>query len=255
MQEIFKKLNRQTQTEKTEIEFETNLQNIIGASMTKEHRLVYFETEQTEPFYIDFVPHSGTTNAIYLIPSYHLLYLPNSTTNFHCINVPHSCINDIEKYWIYNLKYKSEKSIVFETNNIYLHNRIITQGLASNFPTAQIFPSIQYILFAEKLSHFISQSNITHQLSILDLIDKMCITKKTINRFCDTIFSASPSTIIRYHLILKTAFMIISCKLNSFTNIADDLEFKNLSAFGRYVKTFSGFTPKEIRENYAHLNL
>lgn len=88
MQEIFKKLNRENQPEKTEIEFETNPHRIIGASMTKEHRLLCFETQQTEPLYIDFIPYNGTTDTIFLIPSGHLLYLPNSTTHFHCINVP-----------------------------------------------------------------------------------------------------------------------------------------------------------------------
>ncbi len=104
MQEIFNKLNKQNQPEKKEIEFETNPHRLIGASMTKEHRLLYFETEQTEPLYIDFIPYNGTTDTIFLIPSGHLLYLPNSTTHFHCINVPYSCINDFELSWFYIYK-------------------------------------------------------------------------------------------------------------------------------------------------------
>src|SRR5690606_17096305 len=111
----------QKQAEKTEIGYEFNPQNLIGTSMTKEHRLIYFKVVQTELFYIDFVQHSGTTNTIYLIPSGHILYLPNSITKLYCINIPQSCTNEVEQYWINTFKYRLDKSITYPSNTIKLH--------------------------------------------------------------------------------------------------------------------------------------
>lgn len=169
MKEIFQKLNRQPYTDKTEIEFEVNSQNIIDCSMTKEHRLVYFEAKQSESFYIDFVPYHGITNTIYLIPSGHLLYLPISITNFHCINVPDSCINDMEKYWIYSLKYKNEKSIHSTHLNTQQLANLQGKNIIQKTLYNQITPDIstfQYLPKAEDVMLCVSSLICCHQLSV-----------------------------------------------------------------------------------------
>lgn len=259
MKEIFQKLNRQPYTEKTEIEFETNPQNIVGASMTKEHRLVYFEKEQTEPFYIDFVPHKGVTDCIFIIPAGHLLYFPNSTTNFHCIYIPHKCLNNIEKYWIYNLKYKNQKSIILNHSKINFNGksltRIITQIFDSVNEDGQNIPSLQYIQQAELLNNNIYQTVITHQFSINDWTEILNTTRKTVLRICSLVFDETPTKIIRYHLFLSIIFQIISCQMQPLSEVANNLGFRDLSTFNRYVKTISGYTPKELRENYNHIKL
>lgn len=260
MQEIFKKLNPQIQTEneKTEIEFETDLQNIIGASIAKDHRLIYFETEQTEPFYIDFVPHFGATNTIYLIPSGHLLYLPYSTIYFHCINIPHSCINDIEKCWIYSLKYKNNKSIHVENlKTSHLQNlqkkNIIPQAFYKQItPHTSIF---QYLQQAEELMLCLANFNCSHQLSLKELKETLNITEKTLQRVCSTVFEFSPMAILRYHLILKIIFEIIYDKQKSLSVIANELHFRDVSTFSRYVRQLTRLTPKEIREAHYHIIL
>lgn len=252
MQEIFKKIN---QIDKTNIDFEVNPQSIIGGSMTREHRLLYFDTEQTDPLYIDFIPHNGTTDTIYLIPSGHLLYLPNSTTNFHCINVPHKCLNNIEKYWIYNLKYKSGKDISFSTSNIQLQNRIITQVLASNFIGKQNTPSLQYIQQAELLIEYIHQTRMTNQFSINDCAEILNTIRKTVLRICSLVFKETPINIIRHHLFMCIIFQTISCQMQPLSEIANSLGFRDLSTFNRYVKTISGYTPKELRANFYHIRL
>lgn len=255
MQEIFKKLIRHDQTEKAEITLESNPQNIIGASMTKEHRLVYFESEQSEPFYIDFVPYNGTVDCIFIIPAGHLLYLPFSTTNFYCIYIPHNCINNTEKYLIYSLKYKSSKGISFDIDNIPQHNRIITQVLASNFNERQKTPSLHYIQQAELLIDNIYQAVITHQFSLNDCAEILNTTRKTVLRICNLVFDETPTNIIRYHLFLSIVFHIISCQVKPLSEVASNLGFRDLSTFNRYVKTISGYTPKELRENYNHIKL
>lgn len=258
MQEIFRKLNPQNQTDKTEIEFEVNSQNIIGGSMIKEHRLVYFEAKQSEPFYIDFVPYHGITNTIYLIPSGHLLYLPISTTNFHCINVPHSCLNDFEKCCIYSLKYKNEKSMHSTHLNTQqlanLQGKNIIQNILYN-PIAPNTSTFQYLQHAEDVMVCLSRLTCCHQLSVNDLLNELSISEKTLQRVCNAIFEFQPTQILRYHLTLKIVFHIINDKQKSFTEIVNELNFRDVSTFGRYVKTLTKFTPKEIRTTYSHIVL
>lgn len=258
MQEIFKKLNRHDQTEKTEIEIETNPQNIIGASITKEHRIVCFEKEQTEPFYIDFVSHNGTVDCIFIIPAGHLLYLPISTTNFYCIYIPHKCLNNTEKYLIYSLKYKTQKSVIYYSENINSMgslSRIITQIFDSIKEVGQIIPSLQYIQQAELITNNFQQTSITHQFSISDWTQILNTTRKTVLRICNLVFDETPTNIIRYHLFLSIVFHIISCQVKPLSEVASNLGFRDLSTFNRYVKTISGYTPKELRENYNHIKL
>lgn len=254
MKEIFQKLNRQPYTEKTEIEFEVNPQNIIGDSITKEHRLLYFDTVQTEPLYIDFVPHNGTTNTIFLIPSGHLLYLPYQITNYNTIIIPHTCLNDIEKYWIYRLKYKNDKSITFTQQLERFAEKNILQDIIDNqtIPNTTVF---QYIQQAEHIMLYLFNTNCCHQLSVKEILSRMNITEKTLQRICKTVFELQPTQILRYHLTLKIVFHLINDKQKTNSEIASELNFKDVSTFNRYVKTLTKFTPKEIRETHNHIIL
>src|SRR5690554_4836735 len=200
MKEIFQKLNRQPYTEKTEIEFETNPQNIVGASMTKEHRLVYFEKEQTEPFYIDFVPHKGVTDCIFIIPAGHLLYIPHNINDFACINIPHSNLNQSEKHLLLNQKYKSIKSLngtKFNKKEVEkVHPKFLIQKLSSNYQTTNV-SSFQYIQQAEEVVNYLSNSLCCHQLSVKELLNRLNISEKTLQRICSSIFEFQPIQILR----------------------------------------------------------
>lgn len=69
------------------------------------------------------------------------------------------------------------------------------------------------------------------------------------------LLTLKPISIIRYHLLLKTIFTIISKKLTPFHQIADELQFEEVSAFNRYIKAILQHTPTAIREQYNHIIL
>lgn len=260
MQEIFEKLNKQNQTEKTEIEFETNPQNILGGSITKEHRLIYFKKSQPQNLYIDFNVNKILSNKIFVVPAGHLLYLPPILSDFGCVTFPTSSLNEMEIFWFLSKKYLADKSMDFQMNNLNfeINDRKCNRLSAFLNTEIQYSPneiSIQYIKQADKLCSALFETLITHTFTVTDLANSIANSHKTLYRICSNIFSVKPQHIIHYHLMVKILVYIIDNKGISLHIISEELGFKNTSAFARFTKAFTGLSPKEIREIYFRLHL
>lgn len=253
MVEIFHHLNTRKQFDKNEVKSQDKL---IGCTISNVHRLIFFSKSQGLPIYINFVDHKIVPGNLYIIPAGHLLYLPLGTHNFSCIYRPHSQISNVEKYWIYQQKYKGKKTLDIDKSEIELlsqsPNTIISR-LATDFSHTNNIPPVQYLQQADELCSLISSIICNHKLSVSDLVKGINTTEKTLQRVCNTVFGKNPIHIIRYQLQLKIMFQILSRKDDSFSEIANDLRFMSSSTFGRYVKSLSGFTPKEIRDNHPHI--
>lgn len=255
MLEIFEKLNRNSHNEKNEISLLNNPEQYLGASITNEHRLLYFENNQHEPVYIDFFEQYITSNKLYIVPSRHLLYIPLSTKNYHCFIVPEATLSDFEKCWIYMFKYKTDKSIDFSIQTIKIFQKnFLTQffKLSALEIRTNSFPNLYN---AKQLCNLIENTNFTHNLTVTGFSQKLCVTQPTLWRVCNSIFYSKPQTILRYHLLLKIIYCLISNRQTSIYEIADDLGFKDVTTFSRFIKIATNYSPTEIRNKYEHINI
>ncbi|MDQ6530025.1 helix-turn-helix domain-containing protein [Flavobacterium sp. LHD-85] len=258
MIELFQKLSKHSHQEVAVTTLLSNPANYIGGSVTNDHRLLFFDSNLSESIYIDFTTYEVTTNKLYYIPVKHLLYLPNTIKQFYCIIIPICQINDIEKSILFSLYYKKDKSIKFNLSFIELKSKIESNRFVSELVfliNNESYPSLQYIKIAEEFLQILNKTTITHKLTLQSLLKELSITDKTLQRVCNTVYSASPITIVRYHLLLKVVFVIISKKLTPFHQIAEELGFEEVSTFNRYIKTILQNTPTAIRQQYNHIIL
>lgn len=251
MIEIFEKLNKNNEQEATEISLLINPKNYFGSSIVNEHRLLFFEEIQNEPVYIDFFEQIITTNKLYIVPSKHLLYIPFTTTNFQCFVIPDETLNDFERYWIYMFKYQSEKSIDYEKNHVMMCQTNLISNLIE-LPTINT-NSFQHLVYAKTFCELLGKSNITHSLSINIFLQKLYITQPTLWRVCNSIFNTKPQNILRYHLLLKAIFMLLSKREMSLNIISDNLGFKDQAIFSRFIKVTTNLSPTDIREKHKHI--
>ncbi|WPO78874.1 helix-turn-helix domain-containing protein [Flavobacterium sp. KACC 22761] len=258
MIEIFQKLSKHNHQEITETTLLTSPTDYIGGSVTNEHRLLFFDNNQSESIYIDFATYKITIDKLYYIPAKHLLYLPNTIKQFYCILIPTCLINDIEKSILFSLYYKNDKSIKCDLSFTELKSKTESKRFLSELVfhiNNKSHPSLQYIKIGEKFLQILYKTKISHKLTLQSLSNELDITDKTLQRVCNTVYSVSPIAIIRYHLLLKAVFIIISKKLTPFYQIADELGFEEVSTFNRYIKTILQYTPTTIRKQYSHIIL
>lgn len=255
MQEVFKRLNQKIQKEEFKTELLTNPKNYIGGTMIECHRIFFFSTNQIDNLYIDFKPYKIESDKIFIIPSGHILYLPAVTFDFFCLNIDNSSLNEFEKLLLFRYKYLIDKSTTFSTDlpNLFTIENVFFQMYKGNDFLKEIQIPIQYIHQAEKLNTFILNTTICHQLTVTDFSKSINVSPKTLLRICKDIFNKKPQYIIRYHLIVKAIFFIIANKTSSLSFISDNLNFKDLGTFSRYVKAYTGISPNEIRKDYLHL--
>ncbi len=257
MKEIFQKLNKHEEQEITETTLLTNPTHYIGGSIAKHHRLFLFTAHQIEFLYIDFKPIEIENQKIYIIPAGHTLYLPSIHTDFYCLNITTSSLNDIEKLWLFRQKYQDSKPLAcpLDIFNSTTYNNILSKLFDSTLFLNQNTFSTQYIYQAETLNTLFLNLNICHQLSVPELAEKLNISSKTLLRICNTVFQEKPQHIIRYHLVVKAVLSIIQNKTDSLSIISESLHFADLSTFTKYVKAFTGLTPTEIRNLHTRIHL
>lgn len=260
MLEIFKKINKKSQIELTETNQTTiliNPENYIGGSATKSHRLVLFAKPQTDFLYIDFKPYNIEPNRLFIIPAGHTLYLPPISSDFYCWNLPSSVLSEIEKLWLFRFKYSYHKYIECSTEYLTFcpQNSILSTIFDPQTYLAENNISLQYIYQAENLSLFLLDTSICHRMTVEDLANAINISPKTLLRTCNNVFQEKPQHIIRYHLLVKAIVYIVCEKATALNIIAEELHFKDLGTFTRYIKGFTSYTPKEIRDLHLHLQL
>lgn len=255
MKEIFQKLNRDENQEIAEISIQTNPLKYIGGSVAKHHRLMLFDTNQDNILYIDFNPLKIESQKLYIVPFGHTLYLPPIFSDFYCLNIPTSSLNEFEKLWLFRQQFKVEKSVPCpnDFHTLSLHKNFLSKLFDTYLLLNQNKISLQYINQAETINKLLFETTLCHQLSVADLANKINVSPKTLHRVCADIFQEKPQYIIRYFLIVKAILHIVSNKMDSFSTISENLNFNDLGTFTRYIKSYTGISPKEIRD--LHLNI
>lgn len=78
--------------------------------------------------------------------------------------------------------------------------------------------------------------------------EKLCVTPKYLSAVCKDISGNTASGIINKYVI-KDVLYLLKKSDKSIKEIANELDFPNLSFFGKYVKRYTGLSPKQYREH------
>lgn len=258
MIEIYNKL-KLLSYEKKEIEMLHNPQSIKGCSISDAHRLLYFVSATAASIYVDFLPQACSPEELIFIPARQVLYFPDedNSADVYCICIPVSCLSDIQHIYCLRRVYQKMKTIKsgsVDPGNFDLDKLFNTLFRADDL-FLQSLPSLQYVNKALALMDALSKTNVDFQLKINNLADAIHVSGKTLSRITKSVFNVSPADLLHYYLQLKIVFRIITHKLHTFFDIAESLNCSDVSSFGRFVKSLSGLTPKEIRNKFYQLQL
>ena len=83
--------------------------------------------------------------------------------------------------------------------------------------------------------------------SVAYYADKLCLTPKYLSTVCKEVSGETASELINRYVVKDIDFLLKQ-RGRSVKEICNELEFPNLSFFGRYVKKHLGFSPKQYRE-------
>lgn len=258
MVEIYNRL-KVLSYEKKEIEMLHNPPSIKGCTVSDAHRLLYFASAPAAPVFVDFLPQTGSPEELIFIPAYQLLCFPETDKCWDvcCIYIPPCCLSDIQQIYLLRRIYDRVKTIRIDSMDPgnFDPDQLFNPLFQADHTFLQSLPSLQYVHKALKLMDVLRATNIDFQLSISDLADFIHVSGKTLFRITKSVFNLPPSALLQYYLQLKIVFRIITCKLYTFFDISEELNCSDVSTFGRYVKSLSGFTPKEIRNKFYRLYL
>lgn len=251
MVEIYNKL-RVPGIEKKEIEITKNPPSIFGCTVSDCHRLIQISPGSEHSVYVDFIAHQPLVNEWVFVPARHILYLPATDMDAYCINIPHYCLDDIQQVYFLGRIYQKSKTINLEVPDPdhFELNKLFRSGPS----LSRTWPSLQYVHKARELIDILTRTEIDFRVNITDLAARLHMSTKTLCRISKSVFNHSPYHILRYYLQLKIIFRTITCKLNTFFEIADDLKCSDVSSFGRYVKSLSGSTPGAIRAQFSQVH-
>ena len=79
--------------------------------------------------------------------------------------------------------------------------------------------------------------------------DHLHVTPKYLSSICKPICGHTASTIIDQY-VLKDIEFLMKYSQKSVKEIANELDFPNISFFGKYVKKHLGTAPRQLREKY-----
>lgn len=79
--------------------------------------------------------------------------------------------------------------------------------------------------------------------------DRLYVSPKYLSAVCKKVSGQNLSNIID-HYVLKDVEYLMKYSDKSIKEIADELEFSNLSFFGKYVKRHLGMSPKRLRDSF-----
>lgn len=243
--------------EKKEIEILHNPQSIKGCSISDVHRLIYFVSAAAGPVFVDFLPQSCFPEESIFIPAHQLLYFPDNAFDVYCIYIPACCLSEISHIYFLRRVYKTIKTIktgILDPDN-FDPDKLFNSLLQADHALLQSLPSLQYVKMAIRLMDILRKTNVDFQLKVNTLAEVLHVSAKTLARITKSVFNLSPSALLNYYLQLKIVFRITTDKLHTFLDIAETLNCSDLSTFGRYVKSLSGLTPKEIRNKFYQLHL
>ena len=103
--------------------------------------------------------------------------------------------------------------------------------------------------FADFRPNFLSllSSSYPKSRSVAYYADKLCLTPKYLSTVCKEVSGETASELINRYVVKDIDFLLKQ-RGRSVKEICNELEFPNLSFFGRYVKKHLGLSPKQYRE-------
>lgn len=256
MVEIIKKLLENDKFQNCdEIKKTHNIENGLGLSISKCFRILFFQNNNSFDFYIDFHLQNNCENNIFIIPAYHILYLPFNCVNYCCISYPENYLSKQEKLFFYSFKFQTKKSIDIVDNNLLLEMsevKILKYILAKK-ASLNLALILKYYQKCEEIILKINQKEITYHFSPKSLEVEIFVSQATLYRICKSVFGCSPQVITRYYLLLKIIFKLLYQTNSPQFQIAYELNFKESATFTKVTKILSGLTPKEIRKQYLFI--
>lgn len=242
--------------------------HLLGISSSKSLRMIIFKSRQTGKQFIGNHPSEILPNILYIIPPFHLYYLPKHITGYISLEFHKDLLIHSQKLWLNNISYKQEKNIEIRPNINEIETFTFFKNLMekengekevlsyfANYVFSQnkelLGRSQQYLSEAEKFLSLLYNTNLKHtDISVTSFCRKLCIERSKLLRVCNLIFGSSPNIIISQHFLAKIIFYILRFKDEKLDNISELLGFSDFSAFSRFVKNASGSSPKEIRSLY-----
>lgn len=151
---------------------------------------------------------------------------------------------------------------LFEKKHKVLGNRMYEKSTSNHLVIAMLLDLINMVdleRIRTKSSHgwdvhdeilhrffvLLASDNIKHR-TVKYYADQLCITPKSLSVKCSKSTGKTPSQWMRDVLVEKIRYMLL-CTNCPIKEIANTLEFPNVSFFGRYVKEHLGCSPAEFR--------
>lgn len=89
-------------------------------------------------------------------------------------------------------------------------------------------------------------SSYPKERTVLFYADKLCVTPKYLSHICKTIIQHTASELINHYVIQDVKY-ILKRTDKSIKEITNELNFPNISFFGKYTKRHLGMSPKQYR--------
>jgi AraC-like DNA-binding protein len=215
-------------------------------------------------FEVDFIKQNHSEQNLFIVPTNHSYRISVDTnTTFTYFDIPADILSNSERSLIFYLKYQPQKSLRLNGSTKDIHSKLITGAqecyyykyeyvvscIEAQIPTHLTSKPIyqRYLEIAYKLQLFLDKTDLRLNNSNIDFIaDETGISPKNLHRACIAAFGVPAKVVLKQQLLLKSIALFSKPKY-SMTAIADQLGFSSISAFDRYVKRLTGFTPTRLR--------
>jgi AraC-like DNA-binding protein len=253
-----------------EFRLRENPDDVYGLQFSLHTRIFIFETPGAL-LHTDFVAQEMTQDTMYIIPPLHFHHLKeHGTGNFICIDIDNILLSPYHKQLLYSIKYSLQKSlpalphttddctysnlkalnfsllgkqILMEKLSRWIGNRITTpdhhQRRSYNYAHIEIAEQLLTLLTHKSLT--------TDTCKVAAIASELYHSERALHRICMNAFGLCVKDILNYHLVVKGIYLLARYT-KSISEIAHELSFSNVTAFGRYIKRKTGYTASEIRE-------
>lgn len=266
-----------------DLAFFDNLKEIdMKKSIQTEIYVITLVLEGKSSLNFNGIPYEASKNDLFICPPHNLLENAMLSVDFKC-----NCIGMSTRY-IQRIVPMAENSwdikILFEKNPVCrltaeeaavfcqyynllcskIHLPSAVQGKVINTLMQAFMYDMQYILgrvvktaprpftsgeYLFKRFIELLESSYPKSRNVASYADRLNVTPKYLSAVCKNISTETPSCLIdRY--VLKDIEYLMKHTSKSIKEIASDLDFPNLSFFGKYVKKHLGMPPKALREKY-----
>ena len=123
------------------------------------------------------------------------------------------------------------------------------QSLLNSTSTSDRKHNVQYLSerdknFNEKLNRVVEENYIDSGFSVEQLVDKIAMSERQLQRKLKAVFNQTPAEFIRYYRLLKSKELLLAGK--SISNVADLVGFNSSSYFSRSFRSTFNQSPSEF---------